>query len=70
MRIISDKLKSDVLVVSCDLVSEINLGSVLDIFRRHNASAATLFFHPQPDEHVHIPGPKTKHRPGEFIEKI
>lgn len=64
LRLISDRLKSDVLVISCDLVSDVNLSGVLDIFRRHNASVATLLFQPQTNENIIIPGPKSKHKPG------
>lgn len=66
LRLISDRLKSDVIVVSCDLVSDVNLSGVLDIFRRHNALVATLFFHPQHSENVIVPGPKSKHKQGKF----
>lgn len=69
LRMISDRLKSDVLIVSCDLVSDVNLGGVLDVFRRHNASIASLLFHPQSGARVQIPGPKSKHKPGKFLKE-
>lgn len=64
LRLISEKLKSDVLIVSCDLISNVNLQGVLDIFRTHNASVASLLVHPQQSETVIVPGPKSKHKPG------
>lgn len=68
LRLISDRLKSDVIVVSCDLVSDFNLSGVLDIFRRHNATLATLLFNSQPSENVIVPGPKSKHKQGKVIK--
>lgn len=67
LRLISDRLKSDVLVVSCDLVSDVDLSGVLNIFRMHNAVISTLLFHPQPTENIIVPGPKSKNKPGRFI---
>ncbi|RZC41892.1 translation initiation factor eIF-2B subunit gamma [Asbolus verrucosus] len=63
LRMLHDKLKSDVLVVSCDFITDISLKGVLDIFRMHDASAASLFFHPQAGESLIVPGPKSKHKP-------
>ncbi|XP_075217081.1 eukaryotic translation initiation factor 2B subunit gamma [Lycorma delicatula] len=39
-----NKIKHDVLVVSCDLISDINLTGVIKIFRQHNAALSALFF--------------------------
>lgn len=64
LRLISDRLKSDVLILSCDLVSDVDLNGVLNVFRMHNALVATLLFHPQTSENIIIPGPKTKNKPG------
>lgn len=63
LRELQEKLKSDVLVVSCDLISDVNLGGVLNLFRKHNASVATLMFHSQPSESIIVPGPKSKYKP-------
>jgi len=63
LRDVHEKLKSDVLVVSCDLVSDVDLGGVLNIFRKHNASVATLMFPTQQSEAVVVPGPKSKYKP-------
>lgn len=69
LRLLHEKLKSDVIVMSCDLISDINLNNVLDLFRKHDASLCTLFFNPQSQEQIVIPGPKSKHKPGNlFIE--
>ncbi|KAJ8977212.1 hypothetical protein NQ317_015387 [Molorchus minor] len=63
LRLISDKLKSDVIVLSCDIVSDVNLRSVIDLFRTHDASIASMLLHPQPKETIVVPGPKSKHKP-------
>ncbi|KAJ8946816.1 hypothetical protein NQ318_002095 [Aromia moschata] len=63
LRLLSDKLKSDVLVLSCDIVSDVNLKGVLDVFRTHDASLACLLLHPPPNETIVVPGPKSKHKP-------
>ncbi|KAJ3642786.1 hypothetical protein Zmor_025541 [Zophobas morio] len=63
LRMLHDRLKSDVLVVSCDLVSDVSLKGVLDVFRMHDASVASLFFHSQGGDGLVVPGPKSKHKP-------
>lgn len=66
LRLISDKLRSDVLVVSCDFISDVSLKGILDTFRAHNASVTSLFLYPQQTENVVVPGPKSKYKTGEF----
>ncbi|XP_057663761.1 translation initiation factor eIF-2B subunit gamma [Diorhabda carinulata] len=63
LRLIQDKLKSDVLIFSCDFVSNVNLNGLLDVFRANNASIASLLIHPQNTENIIVPGPKSKHKP-------
>ncbi|CAH0555521.1 unnamed protein product [Brassicogethes aeneus] len=63
LKLINDKLTSDVLVVSCDFVTDVDFKGVLDIFRMHNASVASLLVQPQPNEVFVVPGPKSKHKP-------
>ncbi|CAH1155856.1 unnamed protein product [Phaedon cochleariae] len=63
LRLLHDKLRSDILVMSCDFVSEVNLKGVFNIFRAHNASVASLLLHPQNNEGIVVPGPKSKHKP-------
>nr|AMH84307.1 ascarylose A [Monochamus alternatus] len=62
LRAISDKLKSDVLVVSCDFISDVSLKGILDTFRAHNASVTSLFLYPQQSDNVVVPGPKSKYK--------
>lgn len=64
LRLIHDRLKSDVLVVSCDLVSDVSLKGVLNTFRKHDASIAALLLHPHNDSGpLVVPGPKSKQKP-------
>ncbi|KAL3268970.1 hypothetical protein HHI36_008056 [Cryptolaemus montrouzieri] len=63
LRLIHDKLHSNVLVIPCDLVTDVNMKDVVDIFRKHNASIASLFLQPQNYGNLTIPGPKLKHKP-------
>lgn len=66
LRHINARLKSDVIVVSCDFVSDVSLNGVLNTFRKHDASIATLLLHPHTDgSPVVVPGPKSKQKPGE-----
>lgn len=66
LRLISDKIVSDIIVVSCDFITDLNLNPVLDLFRRHDASVVTLLFEDK-QEPVPLPGPKTKNKPGNQI---
>lgn len=64
LQFLSDRIKSDVLIVSCDMVTDMSLYPVLDVFRKHSAGIVALFFHPQPSDTASItPGPKTKQKP-------
>ncbi|XP_050304314.1 translation initiation factor eIF-2B subunit gamma [Anthonomus grandis grandis] len=62
LKEVQERLKSDVLVLSCDLVTDVNLGGILNLFRKNNASVATLMF-PNQTGNVVVPGPKSKHKP-------
>ncbi|KAK9881691.1 hypothetical protein WA026_017208 [Henosepilachna vigintioctopunctata] len=63
LRLLHDKLHSDVLVLPCDLITNTDLNSALDIFRTHNATITSLFMKPQQPDAVLVPGPKPKHKP-------
>ncbi|XP_077132924.1 translation initiation factor eIF2B subunit gamma [Ranitomeya variabilis] len=61
LRHIYSKIKSDVLVLSCDLITEVALHEVVDLFRAHNATLAMMMRKaPEPSEHV--PGQKGKQK--------
>lgn len=70
LRLIQDKIKSDVLVLSCDFVSDIKLKGVFDLFRKHDASVVAVLLKPPPSEQIVVPGPKTKYKPGMMQLKI
>ncbi|KAM4641377.1 translation initiation factor eIF2B subunit gamma [Discoglossus pictus] len=61
LRHIYQKIKSDVLMLSCDLITEVDLHEVVDLFRAHNATLSMLMRKAsQPSEH--IPGQKGKQK--------
>ncbi|XP_075688699.1 translation initiation factor eIF2B subunit gamma-like [Rhinoderma darwinii] len=61
LRHIYPKIKSDILVLSCDLITEVALHEVVDLFRAHSATLAMLMQKaPEPSEHV--PGQKGKQK--------
>uniref|UniRef100_A0A8B9LZP7 Translation initiation factor eIF2B subunit gamma n=1 Tax=Astyanax mexicanus TaxID=7994 RepID=A0A8B9LZP7_ASTMX len=64
LRHIQQKLKTDILVVSCDLITDVALHEVVDLFRAHNATLSMLM------SKVHeftetVPGQKGKKKAGE-----
>ncbi|XP_049630799.1 translation initiation factor eIF-2B subunit gamma [Suncus etruscus] len=59
LRHIYPKLKTDVLVLSCDLITDVALHEVVDLFRAHNASLAMLMRKGQ-DCLQPVPGQKGK----------
>lgn len=63
LRHIHDRIVTDLVVVSCDFITDINLDNVLDLFRKHNASAVSLLFDNGPQEYIQVPGPKIKEKP-------
>lgn len=67
LRLVHDKIKSDVVVLSCDLVSDVKLKGVLDLFRKHDATIASLLLKPEQSQQLIVPGPKAKYKPGIII---
>ncbi|XP_066537875.1 translation initiation factor eIF-2B subunit gamma [Hoplias malabaricus] len=64
LRHIQQKIKTDLLVVSCDLITDVALHEVVDLFRAHNATLSMLM------SKVHeftetVPGQKGKKKAGE-----
>ncbi|KAL1457872.1 hypothetical protein WDU94_008057 [Cyamophila willieti] len=56
----SEYFKSDLVVVSCDLLTNIDLQKVLNLYRKHNASITTLMFPYTSPAAITLPGPKSK----------
>lgn len=58
------RIKGDVLVVSCDTITNADLFGLINEFRQHDASLAALFLKGGAEADTVIPGPKTKHSAG------
>lgn len=63
LKHISSRVTTDLLIVSGDLISNINLNEVLNLHRKHDATLTTLFFNTGPEEWRELPGLKTKAKP-------
>ncbi|XP_040466356.1 translation initiation factor eIF-2B subunit gamma isoform X2 [Falco naumanni] len=64
LRHIHQKIKTDVLVLSCDLITDVDLYKVVDLFRTHDATLSMLMKKThEPTEMV--PGQKGKKKPVE-----
>ncbi|XP_037822182.1 translation initiation factor eIF-2B subunit gamma [Lucilia sericata] len=63
LRYIRDKIMSDFLILSCDIVSNVSLYPLINKFRQHDASLTALLFKSGFESDVTLPGPKTKHKP-------
>lgn len=66
LRLLGDKIVFDVVCVSCDLITDVDLSQAFNVFRKHNASVVSMFFNPQSNDGIVVPGPKAKHKPGNF----
>lgn len=63
LKHISSHITTDLIVVSGDLISSVNLNEVLNLYRKHDATLATLFFNNGPEEWIEVPGLKSKAKP-------
>lgn len=61
--------QTDVIILSCDLVTDVDLHQVLNIYRNNNASLVSLYFSPSQDEQCifTVPGLKSKIKFGKVI---
>lgn len=65
LRFISERIKSDVFLISCDSVTNVDLNPVLNMFRKNDASVVSLFFSGSAADGSSsfvIPGEKTKQK--------
>lgn len=64
IRHIHEKIYTDFVVISCDLITDIDLSDIINLYRTHKASITALMLPiPKlPDDFV-TPGPKDKHKP-------
>ncbi|XP_077981499.1 translation initiation factor eIF2B subunit gamma-like [Glandiceps talaboti] len=62
LRYIKDKIKSDIIILSCDLITDIQLHRLADVHRTYDASVTMLFGNlpDQSTETVAVPGVKSK----------
>lgn len=64
LRSINERIKSDVFLISCDIVTNVDFYPVLNMFRQNDASIVSLFINgptaTDPTSSIVIPGPKTK----------
>ncbi|XP_075970662.1 eukaryotic translation initiation factor 2B subunit gamma [Anticarsia gemmatalis] len=63
LKHISSRVTTDLLVISGDLITDINLNEVLNLHRKYDAALTSLFFNNGPEEWIELPGPKTKAKP-------
>ncbi|KAK9506579.1 hypothetical protein O3M35_008482 [Rhynocoris fuscipes] len=58
-----NKLKADILVVSCDLISDININPLLELYRKHDATLTVMFAQTTTSQTLlPTPGPKGKNK--------
>lgn len=63
IRLIHEKIHSDVIFISTDLIAKINLSKTIELYHKHNASVTALFFQmPEMPENFKQPGPKSKQK--------
>uniref|UniRef100_A0A1Q3G1K0 Translation initiation factor eIF2B subunit gamma n=1 Tax=Culex tarsalis TaxID=7177 RepID=A0A1Q3G1K0_CULTA len=62
LRLIADRIKTDVLLVSCDVITDFSLCNVLKQFRQQDASVVSLLMHSAPSCTGPVPGVRMKHK--------
>lgn len=62
LKHIYDRIKRDLVVVSCDTVTNVDLFTMLDLFRKNDASIVMQLFKGGMEADVVVPGPKAKHK--------
>ncbi|XP_054009721.1 translation initiation factor eIF-2B subunit gamma [Hylaeus anthracinus] len=64
IRLIHEKIYTDFLVISCDLITNVDICEILNLYRKHNASITALMLPvPKLPEDFVTPGPKNKQKP-------
>lgn len=63
LRFLSERVISDLLIVSCDIVTNASLFPLINKFREQDASLAMLMLKGNQDSDVIVPGPKSKEKP-------
>lgn len=61
LRYIKDKVKKDLLIMSCDLIMDVSLHSIADLYRTYDATVTMLLCNvPDNLQDLPVPGPKSK----------
>ncbi|XP_012288671.1 translation initiation factor eIF-2B subunit gamma [Orussus abietinus] len=64
IRFIHEKIHLDCVVISCDLIMDVDMSELLNLYRKHNASITALMLPvPKVPESFVVPGPKSKQKP-------
>jgi len=63
LKHISDRIKTNIIALSCDVVTNVSLFGLLNVFRQHDAGLATLLLRGGAEGATTVPGPKMKHIP-------
>lgn len=64
------RLKTDVLVVSCDCVTNASIQPLLNDYRKNDAALATFFFNSGSEQGAIVPGPKNLNKSGKESAEI
>lgn len=62
LRLLGEKIQSDLIVVTCDLVTNVSLYPLINKFRQHDASVVALLMKGSEGDAL-VPGPKSKDKP-------
>lgn len=64
VRLIHERIHTDFIVISCDLITNVDVREILNLYRKHNASITALMLPvPKVPEDFVTPGPKNKQKP-------
>lgn len=61
LKVVSEKIQSDVLMISCDTVTDVDLYPMLEMFRSNEASLTAMFIHDN-NKITSVPGLSNKFR--------
>jgi translation initiation factor eIF-2B subunit gamma len=62
LRAVSEKIRTDVLLISCDTITNIDFYPVLNQFRTNDASCVAIFSKSPSTSQLVVPGPKTSYK--------
>lgn len=65
LSLIRDKIKTDCIIVSCDLITNVNLQEMANLYRINDASFLMLLYDiPEQNGELKVPGTGTAYQPG------